>query len=107
MKRSFVTAAIAFACAANLQAAPDALITTLASQAPGLRPNVLRLALDAASAAAKRGLVARRNLFTVIDYSPPASGQRLFLFDLAKQELPFPRLVAHGESARGQFRKLF
>ncbi len=107
MKRSFVTAAIAFACAANLQAAPDALITTLVSQAPGLRPNVLRLALDAASAAAERGLVARRNLLTVIDYSLPSSEQRLFVFDLAKQKLLFRELVAHGKSSGGNIANFF
>jgi hypothetical protein len=107
MKRLFVTIAIAFACAANLQAAPDALITTLVSQAPGLRANVLRLALDAASAAAERGLVARRNLLTVIDYSLPSSEQRLFVFDLAKEKLLFRELVAHGKSSGGNIANFF
>src|SRR5438132_1699204 len=44
MKRLLLAIAIAFAGAANVKAAPDALVTTLVSQAPGLRADVLLLA---------------------------------------------------------------
>jgi len=76
-------------------------VDALLRQAPGLRPNVLHLALDAARSAAKRGLVSRKELLTVIDYSLPSSQPRLFVFDLAKQKLLFRELVAHGKGSGG------
>ncbi|MDQ6803309.1 MAG: murein L,D-transpeptidase catalytic domain family protein [Acidobacteriota bacterium] len=107
MKRLFVTIAIAFAGAVQLYAAPDALITTLVSQAPGLRADVLRMALDAAGSAAERGLLPRRNLLTVIDYSLPSSQQRMFVFDLIEKKLLFHELVAHGKSSGGDVAGFF
>lgn len=106
MKRLlFVLAAtVAFAGAAPLQAAVksnDSLVTALLRQAPGLRSNVLTLALDAARSAADKGLVTRRNLLTVIDYSLPSSQPRLFVFDLATRKLLFRELVAHGRNSGG------
>ena len=107
MKRLFVTIALAFVAATNLHAAPDALVSTLVSQAPGLRADVLRMALDAAGAAAERGLVPRRNLLTVIDYSLPSSQQRMFVFDLAKKKLLFHELCAHGKNSGGEIANFF
>src|SRR5713226_420143 len=108
MKRPLFAIAIAFAAVANLHAAPaDTLVSTLVRQAPGLRSEVLRLALDAARNAAEHGLVARRNLLTVIDYSLPSSQQRLFVFDLAAQKLLYRELVAHGKSSGGDVANFF
>ena len=77
------------------------LVPALVKQAPGLRPDVLKLALDAASSAAERGLVQRRELLTVIDYSLPSTQPRLFVFDLAARRLLFRELVAHGKNSGG------
>lgn len=79
----------------------ESLVSSLLRQAPGLRADVLRLALDAAQSAAERGLVAHRNMLAVIDYSLPSSQPRLFVFDLAKQRLLFRELVAHGRNSGG------
>lgn len=107
MKRLLFALALAAAFAAiPAQAATgisgehsDSLIRSLLQQAPGLRSNVLRLALDAASKAAEEGLVTRRNLLTVIDYSLPSTQPRLFVFDLAARKLLFRELVAHGRNS--------
>lgn len=89
-------------------AAPrDSLVSLLVRQAPGLRSEVLRLALDSAGCAAQRGLVRRPDLLTVIDYSIPSSQPRLFVFDLAARKLLFRELVAHGKNSGGDLASHF
>lgn len=111
MKR--VLFAIALFGAASLQGKPcadapsDALVTSLVRQAPGLREQVLRLALNAADCAAEKGLVRRRNLLTVIDYSLPSSEPRLFTFDVAQKKILFYELVAHGKNSGGDKASFF
>jgi len=86
---------------------PQTLISSLVSQAPGLRPDVLKLAADAASCAEDRGLVKRRDLLTVIDYSLPSSQPRLFVFDMAAHKLLFRELVAHGKNSGDDLANFF
>ena len=88
-------------------ATPPSLVSSLVSQAPGLRPDVLKLAADAASCAEDRGLVKRRDLLTVIDYSLPSSQPRLFVFDMAARKLLFRELVAHGKSSGDDLANFF
>lgn len=82
-------------------------LASLLSQAPGLRAEVLRMAMEAAQKAAEKGLVKRRELLTVIDYSLPSSEPRLFVFDLAKHKLLFRELVAHGKNSGGDHANFF
>lgn len=107
MKRSFFTVAAVLLCALSLDvraaSSPDSLIPSLLRQAPGLRAEVLRLALDAADAAAEKGYVKRRDILTVIDYSIPSTEPRLFVFDLGARKLLFRELVAHGKNSGGKF----
>lgn len=109
MKRLLFAIAVTAALAVPMRAAnsSDAVVASLVTQAPGLRPNVLKLALDAATRAENRGLVPRRNLLTVIDYSLPSSQPRLFVFDLAAHKLLFRELVAHGKASGGDIASYF
>ena len=77
----------------------DGLVKSLVRQAPGLRTEVLKMALRAAQTAAEQGLVKRRDLITVIDYSLPSTQPRLFVFDLVARKLLFRELVAHGKNS--------
>ena len=88
-------------------AQPAPLIKALLKQAPGLRADVLKLALDAKSRAADEGLVTRQNLLTVIDYSLPSTEPRLFVFDLAARKLLFRELCAHGKNSGGNMADFF
>jgi hypothetical protein len=98
------TPGAANACTANPS---DTLVASLLKQAPGLKSNVLKLALNAAECASERGLLKRHDLLTVIDYSLPSSEPRLFTFDLAKHQLVFRELVAHGKNSGGDIANFF
>jgi len=87
----------AFACPA---AVPDkSLVDSLESQAPGLKSDVLKLAINAEQCAAQQGLVKRTDTLTVIDYSMPSTTPRLFVFNLVTHKLLFRELVAHGKNS--------
>lgn len=89
-------------------AAPsESLATQLLEQAPGLKADVLRMALRATGCAADKGLVKRRDLLTVIDYSLPSSQPRLFVFDLSAKKILFRELVAHGKTSGGNVPSFF
>jgi len=57
------------------------------------------MALGASRCATEKGLVRRKDLLTVIDYSIPSSQPRLFTFNLATRKLIFRELVAHGKNS--------
>jgi len=119
LKRLFLTSAFALAFVIAIpeaqgassepcKSAPaESLVKSLLPQAPGLRSEVLRLALDATECAEERGLVKRRDLLTVIDYSLPSSQARLFVFDLAARKILFRELVAHGKTSGGDHATFF
>ncbi len=65
------------ALALSFFSAPSAV----AAEARGLRPDVLRLAVEAADCADSRGLVESGRLLTVIDYSLPSVEPRLWVVD--------------------------
>ena len=109
MKRLLFSLGVALAFAAPMRAADssEVLADSLLTQAPGLRADVLKLALTAARRAEDQGLVPRRDLLTVIDYSLPSSQPRLFIFDLAAHKLLFRELVAHGKGSGGDIANVF
>jgi hypothetical protein len=85
----------------------ESLVASLVKQAPGLRTEVLRLALDSAGCAAQDGLVKRKELLTVIDYSIPSTEPRLWVFDLKAKKILFRELVAHGKNSGGNVPRTF
>ena len=110
MKRVFFAAALLCALdvhAASSPAPSQSLVSSLLRQAPGLHAEALKLAIDSTRSAAQQGLVKRRNLLTVIDYSIRSSEPRLFVFDLAAGKLLFRELCAHGRSSGGDITNYF
>ena len=90
-------------------AAPVTLSGTnaFAHGVPGLSPKVLTMALDAVSSARARGISGRDDLLTVIDYSLPSTRPRLWVLDLAKGEVLFHELVAHGAGSGDNYATRF
>lgn len=101
------SAASAHAEAPCVSKISDSLAGQLLRQAPGLKAEVLRMALRATGCAAEQGKVKRRDLLTVIDYSLPSTQPRLFVFDLASRKLLFRELVAHGKNSGGDIANFF
>lgn len=73
-------------------------VRNLAAKAPELKPSVLKMALHAYNTALDNGNV-KKQLLTVIDYSLPSSKQRMWIFDLSKNELLYKLNVAHGRNS--------
>ena len=92
---------------AKCAAPSETLASQLLAQAPGLEADVLRMALKATGCAAEKGLVKRKNLLTVIDYSIPSTQPRLFVFDLSAKKILFRELVAHGKNSGGNVASFF
>lgn len=74
------------------------LTSALASQAPGLSPQVLSSAVAAMQCAVNHGAEAAQRL-AVIDFSLPSTEQRMWIFDLRSQTLLLQDLVAHGQGS--------
>jgi hypothetical protein len=65
----------------------------------GVDPDVLSLALQAASAAVERGDAKNPATLTVIDFSRPSTVERMWVYDLATRELLFKEFVSHGRGS--------
>jgi len=99
-------AAVVTPAAAPAVEAPVAVPAVQTSAAPakavfakdvrGLSPQILAEALDAMECAQANGVNGRDDLLTIIDYSLPSTQPRLWVLDLARGEVLFHELVAHG-----------
>ncbi|HUP65949.1 MAG TPA: murein L,D-transpeptidase catalytic domain family protein [Thermoanaerobaculia bacterium] len=119
MKRSFLllagiaAAILSFAPAVHAGGHDEPVVVSsttvakLVAKAPGLKADVLRMALEATRRAAEQGLVPNPSLLTVIDYSIPSTNPRLFVFDLSAEKLLYREHVAHGVASGGNVPTMF
>jgi L,D-transpeptidase catalytic domain len=94
-------ALLAFLCSSasgSLPAQSD-LEQSLIQQAPKINPEILDLALRSYVHAEQEGLVDRKGILTIIDYSRLSSEKRLWTFDLQSRRMLFEDLVAHGKNS--------
>lgn len=75
------------------------LLQRLSQAAPAANPEVLALALEARTCAARNGTGADARRLAVIDYSKPSTERRLWVFDLAEASLLYDEYVAHGRGS--------
>ncbi|MBS0225270.1 MAG: murein L,D-transpeptidase catalytic domain family protein [Proteobacteria bacterium] len=75
--------------------------------APEADPGVLALALEARNCAVRSGEVDQDAKLAVIDYSRPSTDKRLWVFDVARDQLLFRELVAHGQGSGDNYATRF
>lgn len=97
MKRRFLLVLFSLVSVLPASAGQFDLFQQLHHQAPGLKTDVLKLALHAYQKLAQTGVAKNRKL-TVIDYTLPSTKKRLWVFDLASAKLDYQGLVSHGKN---------
>jgi hypothetical protein len=85
----------------------QALVAALHRSAPKLSAAVLERAVDAAACAVSQGVTLERPLLSVIDYSLPSTKPRLWVFDLARRQLLYREIVAHGVGSGDNYARTF
>jgi hypothetical protein len=73
----------------------------------GIDPQLLALALEAASTAIARGDANNPGTLSVIDFSKPSTEKRLWVYDLRSRELLFHEHVAHGRGTGANMAEQF
>jgi hypothetical protein len=99
LQKSFLLILIGLFCGAAAANPHSDLLDSLSKQAPGIDREVLQLALDSYSYADREGLIKRKSILTVIDYTRLSSEKRLWTFDLQNNRVLFVDLVAHGKNS--------
>lgn len=97
--------------AARLETASEAATIAASARAlwraaPAANPRVLEMATSALACRNRRADEADR-ILAVIDYSRPSSEPRLWVFDVATQNLLFEEHVAHGRNSGGDLAEHF
>jgi len=89
--------ALVIACGLAMAPAPATAqrVATLTRAAPGIDPDVVRLALMARDCAVRHGAPSPQRM-AIIDYSRLSTRPRLWVFDLVRNRLMFVEHVAHG-----------
>ena len=87
-----------FFCSCSPAFAGD-LSQRLLRQAPGLKAEVLELAVSAYDCARRGGDAPQARRLAVIDYSLPSTEPRLWVFDMARKRLLYAEHVAHGRGS--------
>lgn len=83
---------------ARLPETSGTLERRILEKAEGLKPGVLARALAARARARKQGM-GGKDILTVIDYALPSTRKRLWVVDLARGEILFYEMVAHGKGS--------
>ena len=104
MRRSILRSASRLAALAVLACSGNPVFAgdpskRLLQQAPGLKAEVLELAVSAYDCARRGGEAPQARRLAVIDYSLPSTEPRLWVFDMARKRLLYAEYVAHGRGS--------
>jgi hypothetical protein len=79
----------------------------IASKTSDLKPNVLKLAINAFNKAKKIGIKINRPIITIIDYTLASTQKRLWVIDIDNRQILHTSLVAHGKHSGENYAKYF
>jgi hypothetical protein len=99
MKLAIAAAFFSFALVGVAHALPSDMAADLVRAAPGINPDVVRLAVESLDCASRAQGGQQPRRLAVIDYSRPSAQARLWVFDLQARKLLLMERVAHGRDS--------
>jgi hypothetical protein len=99
MKLAIAVVCCSFALSGAAHPLPADLAADLVRAAPGINPDVVRLAVESLGCASRAQGGQQPRRLAVIDYSRPSAQPRLWVFDLQVRTLLLMERVAHGRDS--------
>ncbi len=90
-----------------LKVQSDSLYNLMGLSNYGLQRDVFFKAYKGYNFLLKKGLVRKKNILTVCDYSQSSNNKRLYVIDLKETRLLFNTFVSHGKNSGGEFATTF
>lgn len=90
----------------NTQTSLSSIISNQLPSIPGVKPEVLRLAIRAYNNARAKG-IGEKDILTVVDYSMPSTEKRLWVIDMRTQTVLFNTHVSHGMGSGNNYATKF
>lgn len=90
-----------------LKVQSDSLYNLMGLSNYGLQREVFFKAYKGYNFLLKKGLVRKKNILTVCDYSQSSNNKRLYVIDLKETRLLFNTFVSHGKNSGGEFASTF
>jgi hypothetical protein len=79
------------------QPSTDILAKDIAAKTNNLKPKIVKLAIESFYRAKQLGVEVKKPILTIIDYTLASTQKRLWVIDLAKKEILYNSMVAHGK----------
>ena len=92
---------------ANEQIPAEPVAKDIAKKAEGLKPKILKLAIDAFNKAKQSGIGIKKPIITVIDYTMASTQKRLWVLDIDQKKVLYTSMVAHGRNSGDNYTTAF
>lgn len=92
---------------ANEQILAGPVAKDIAKKANGLKPKIVKLAIDAFNKAIQNGVGIKKPIITVIDYTMASTKKRLWVLDIDKKKVLYTSMVAHGKNSGENYTTAF
>ena len=79
----------------------------IAKKTTGLKPKIVKLAIDAFNKAKQKGVGVTKPIITVIDYTMASTQKRLWVLDIDKKQVLYTSMVAHGKNSGENYTTAF
>lgn len=113
MKKITKIVSLVFLCNFMSQALADEQISAepvakyIAKKAEGLKPKIVKLAIDAFNKAKQNGIGIKKPIITVIDYTMASTKKRLWVIDINEKKVLYTSMVAHGKNSGENYTTAF